>query len=265
MDVGRKQSACCDLAVDPRSFKNHHGAGLRPAVHFVLENRMNGPVSPIRTVRIESPSARAETLAVLRTAAAVVFLAYFAIGLRRGDAGAGGDSARSGGTAPSDLMPFQVLFRDQDPASQRLFRTLQEGLAEIEIRRASSKAWPEVTALAAEGIPPFAPDPQDRGAIAWTLRRKSYVVNYLGAPVPGSGRRPWLLLFEEPQPDNPDVSHRQLVVLDEEHRRLSDGTILHVSVWIGPDGAAAGEDVLFRPLLIKTGWKQVLVGKVPGR
>ena len=215
------------------------------------------PPPPIRTEIVEPPSARREALAVVRAAAMIAFAAWCAIGARRG----GEDGAAA--AAPADLMPFQVLFRDVDGPAQRVFRSVQEGFAEIEIRRSAAKSWPEPAALAAEGIPPFAPDPQDRGAYAWTLRRRSGVVNYLGTPAAGSGRAPWLLLVEEPEPDSPDASHLRMIALDEEHRRLGDGTILHVSIWTAPVGAAPGGDVLFRALLIKQGWKQIRVGNVP--
>ena len=221
---------------------------------------------PVRTVEIEPLSSRRETLVVLRVAAAVILIFYFLIGIRRGDGGATVGASTSSGTNPAaDLYPYQVLFRDIPSADQRRFRQLQEGLAEIEIARNAAKEWPSVESLAAKGIPPFATDPLERGAYTWTYLKKSYVVNYLGTPKAGSGRKPMALLLEEPQTGNPDVSHAQMQTLDEEHRRLGDGTILHVSIWYLPEGGDSKDEILFRPAVIMKGWKQIRVGAVGGK
>ena len=69
------------------------------------------------------------------------------------------------GIAGLDLLPYQQLIRDAPAADQRIFRELQEGLLEAERIRAETGQWPDVTTLAAEGIPPFARGPDAEGRI----------------------------------------------------------------------------------------------------
>src|SRR5262245_33033411 len=201
----------------------------------------------VRTVTVLPPSARGEARVVLRAAAAIVFGALFVIGLHAGD---GGMASGRG-----DLAPFQVLFRDAAPPVQRLYRELQEGLIEAENVRAASKSWPAVGALAAQGIPPFAPE---RPEYDWRLVRDGVFLNYVGAPsTPGVG--PALLaLIQEPEPGSGESA--AAAPLDEIHHRLADGTVLHVTVWFRADGlAAADQPILTQPYT--TGWTQVLVGR----
>ena len=74
-----------------------------------------------------------------------------------------------------------------------MFRELQEGLLEAEMRRVDRGTWPAVSSLAADGIPPFALDPTAKGGpYDWRLATSGALVNYLGAaaatrtPRPGS-------------------------------------------------------------------------------
>jgi hypothetical protein len=112
------------------------------------------------TVEIRPPSVRAETLNVLKTAAAIVVLvaAYLFRPPLFDNAGERTVSR------PADLLPFQSLVRDAPGADQRMFRELQEGLLEAERIRAVTGRWPEAMALASDGIPPFAADPTRKGA-----------------------------------------------------------------------------------------------------
>src|SRR5437868_3366251 len=105
-----------------------------------------------RTVQIKPPSVRAESINVLKAAAAVVVLV--AAYLFR-PAVFGGTSETAASSRPSDLLPFQSLVRDAQDADQRMFRELQEGLLEAERIRGTTGRWPDAAALAADGIPPF--------------------------------------------------------------------------------------------------------------
>jgi hypothetical protein len=204
-----------------------------------------------RTVDVLPPSASGEGRLVFQAMGAIVFGALLIVGLHTED-----------GVRPTDLAPFQMLFRDAAPTVQRMFREMQEGLTEAETARAASAQWPSVAALAAQGIPPFArPDP----GYGWRLFRDGPYVGYVGAPAvgagaaaPGSAAPAFLALIQEPPAgytENPQPGAPP----DETHHRLADGTLLHVTLWFRPDGAVPdGDSVLTQPFA--AGWTQVLVG-----
>ena len=68
------------------------------------------------------------------------------------------------------LLPYQKLIRDASPSEQRVFRELQEGLLEAERMRAQTGRWPDVAALEAEGIPPFASRSDAEGRLHMDVR-----------------------------------------------------------------------------------------------
>src|SRR5262245_13885341 len=146
----------------------------------------------IRTVEVHPPSRSGEARAVLRAMVLLGIGALLVIGWRA-SAGAGG------GLREGDLQPFQRLFRAVDPELQRAYRAIQEGLIEAENARSQAKAWPAPEALAAQGIPPFAPDPTEKVRYAWSLAQDGLCVNYHGVPAtPGA---PELLAWiQEPVP-----------------------------------------------------------------
>jgi hypothetical protein len=198
----------------------------------------------IRTIEVLPPSARREAQVVLAVAAAIVVGAVLVIAPGHGGVR---DGARAG-----DLLPFQVLFRDAPAPVERMYRELQEGLLEAERRRAATGRWPAVEVLAADGIPPFAPA---RPPYRWRLAQDGPVVNYLGHPEPDGPA--FLALVQEP--DSGVVDPGAGAALDEFHHRLSDGTLLHVSIWFRAPAAGVPDD---RPLAqpAATGWTQVVVG-----
>jgi hypothetical protein len=75
-------------------------------------------------------------------------------------------------------------------------------------------------------------------------------VNYFGVPM-SAGSPAWLVVVQEPDPRGPPDVFQD----DQEHHRLIDGTILHVSVWQHPDGARQS----FRPVPLPQGegWTQL--------
>jgi len=127
----------------------------------------------------------------------------------------------------SSLQADEIAFAKLDAAEQRLFRRALDGLAEAEDVRSTTGAWPTVEALAARGIPPFAPDPIDHDGYRWQLVRDRYIVNYVG--IPGLADRPTLVIAAiEPEPGT-----GEMVPVDESHHKLADGTVIHVGVWHG--------------------------------
>jgi uncharacterized protein DUF6162 len=177
-----------------------------------------------RRIEVRPLSARDELLSVLRVAMFVVIASWMVLAT---------DSAtfRTGDASVSHLLPFQKLVRDRPPLEQRMFRELQEGLLEAEMRRVDLRRWPEPGALAADGIPPFAVDPTAKGGpYTWQLLTSGFFVNYLGIPQRADAPA-WLVLVQEPDPKGPPDPARE----DEEHHRLSSGEMLHVSTWTRAD------------------------------
>ncbi len=200
----------------------------------------------IRTVEVLPPSASGETRVVLRAVAAITFGTIFVIGVHA----TGGGSQNGRG----DLAPFQILFRDTPSAVQRMYREIQEGLIEAENTRAATTRWPTVEALAAQGVPPFAPE---RPAYDWRLVRDGVFLNYVGVPAAGSDGPAFLALIQEPGPGSGETS--AAAPLDEIHHRLTDGTVLHVTVWFRPGVVPPDPPVLIQPFA--SGWTQVLSGR----
>jgi uncharacterized protein DUF6162 len=203
-----------------------------------------------RSVEIRPPSVRTETLNVLKVAAAIV--AIVAAYLFRPSFGS---SQTATGARPGDLLPFQNLVRDAPSADQRMFRELREGLLEAERVRATTGRWPDAVALAAEGIPPFAPDPTRKDATyRWTTLVQGTTVNYVGVPSTPSASA-WLLLVIEPEAGAPPDPAPN----DETHHRLPDATTLHVSIWQVPEKSRA-TGFAVTPLPQNEGWTQLLIG-----
>ena len=205
--------------------------------------------SDIRTVEIRPPSVRSETTMVIRLAVVIAALVGFYLANTAWDAG---------GSAPraNNLLPYQVLMRDRPPADQLMFRELQEGLLEAERGYSSTGSWPDPSMLAADGIPPFAPDPTAKGAIyTWTVLKRGPYINYRGTPAARDDPA-WLLLIQEPAPDAPpDLSPE-----DEEHHRLSGAVLLHVSLWVQTAGASTGSALALVRTPQAEGWTQLRAG-----
>ena len=205
---------------------------------------MTGPAGSARPVEIAPLSARAELVNVVCVVLAIVagVGAYLA---------ADGPGFAAGAPAQRNLLPFQALVEDRPSTEQRVFRELQEGLLEAEARRAATGAWPSVSALAEEGIPPFAADPTAKGSqYDWHLIENQTFVNYLG--IPRQQEAPaWLLLVLEPEPGAPPDPAGE----SEEHHRLASGEMLHVSTWVQANGDRLGHRIV--PMPQAEGWTQL--------
>jgi uncharacterized protein DUF6162 len=206
----------------------------------------------VRSVEIRPPSVRDETLNVLKAAAAVVIIvAAYVFRPSLADQSPNPQSGQS----LIGLLPYQTLVRDVPPVEQRTFRELREGLLEAERIRATTGQWPDVGALAAEAIPPFAPDPTRKGpTYTWTSVRQDWAVNYLGVPS-DSASPAWVLVILEPAPGAPADPAPD----DETHHRLPDGTTLHVSIWNMPEEKRRSGFAALR-LPQNDGWTQLMVG-----
>lgn len=195
-----------------------------------------------RSITVRALSPQAELLVVVRAAMVIAVGVWLYVAVMTG----------VGGNAPRqrNLLPFQKLIADRAPAEQRMFRELQEGLLEAEAARSSANAWPTPQALGESGIPPFAADPTQRSSYAWTLVRSGTFVNYQG--IPRDATLPaWLVFVQEPEPGvPPDQTYE-----DEEHHRLANGTMLHVSTWLHSNGGATAPRLVRMPQA--EGWTQL--------
>ena len=210
----------------------------------------------IRSVEIAPLSASNELIAVARTAMAIAAATWLYLAISP-------FAFSSDGPARRNLWPYQSLIQERPSDEQRMFRELQVGLLEAEAMRSMAGEWPAVATLAAEGIEPFAPNPALKGSsYTWRLTRDGRFINYVGIPgtvaaPPGAGGAPaWLVLVQEPDPAAPEP-----FLDDEDHDRLIDGSVLHVSMWIRPGGIAFPPSILRSPQA--EGWIQLYAASPP--
>jgi hypothetical protein len=201
------------------------------------------PATRPRTVQILPLSVRQELANVVRLGVAIVAGVWLYL------ASAPMDTARAAGSRA--LLPFQTVASELPETGQRMFRELQEGRLEAENLRSIDGRWPDPATLSAQGVPPFAHDPTSKGsAYSWRLVQQGTIVNYLGVPSDAKSAA-WLLLIQEPIPGAPPDPASD----DEEHNRLPDGTMLHVSIWKHDDGSSV--KMALTPLPEAAGWKQI--------
>lgn len=216
----------------------------------------------IRSVEIAPLSASNELIAVIRTAMAIAVATWLYLAISP-------FAFSNDAPARRNLFPYQSLIQDRPSDEQRMFRELQVSLLEAETLRSTTGEWPTVATLAAEGIEPFAPNPALKGSsYTWRLIRDGRFINYVGIPVPVTtpastppptritGAPAWLLLVQEPDPAAPEPFQD-----DEEHDRLVDGSVLHVSIWNRPEGASFSTNVLRSPQA--EGWIQLYAAPPP--
>jgi hypothetical protein len=193
-----------------------------------------------RTVSVERLTWAEELRNVLRVAVVIVLGVWMYL------AAAVDEAALS-----RSLLPYQQLVRDRPAVDQRMFRELQEGLLEAETIRSTAGAWPPPDELAAAGVPPFAFDPTAKSArYQWHLLREGTFVGYLG--IPDRAEAPaWLVWAQEPEPGVPPDQNFE----DEEHHRLIDGSMLHVSTWSHVQGTQVPVRIVRVPQA--EGWTQL--------
>ena len=213
------------------------------------------PAPIARTHLITPPSARVESWAVARALFHIAYWSALLVSAQTYVPPWRADAA----PVRREPSPFERRFQDLPPADQRIFRSLQEGVAEAERVRSATGRWPSVDTLATKGVPPFAPDPIDRARYAWLGVQTGTRVDYIGTPAVGSGREAFFAVIVEPEPGTaPDP----LVSVDEVHHRLDDGTMIHVTLWMGPPLADTSE--AFALLPPERGYRQVLSGTTGG-
>lgn len=177
-------------------------------------------MTAIRDVEVAPLTARDEFILVLRAAMAVTAVVWVYLANNPFPAAGGGVLQRS-------LLPYQKVVQTLPLADQRMFRELQVSLLEAETIRSMDGRWPDAERLAADGIEPFATNPTSRGpGYEWRLVRNGFFVNYIGTSKDGTAPA-WLVMVQEPDPKGPPEIFQD----DQDHHRLVDGSILHVSIW----------------------------------
>jgi hypothetical protein len=206
-------------------------------------------MTTVRQVAVERLSLQQELTNVVRSSAFIIVGVWMYLAATLG----------SGTDARRALLPFQTLVQNRQAGDQRMFRELQEGLIEAETMRSTAGEWPTVESLSEAGIPPFAPDPTAKSAVyRWTMIRAGAYVNYLGIP-DRAGPPAWVLLVQEPEPGVPPDQTFE----DEEHHKLLDGQMLHVSTWAHDGGTTVPVRLTTMPQI--EGWTQIYaVGPAAG-
>jgi hypothetical protein len=208
-------------------------------------------MSAARDVEIASLSARDELTSVARIGMAIGFGIWLYLANSPFPAGGSGALKRN-------LLPYQSVVQDRPLDEQRMFRVLRVSLLEAEAIRSTSGGWPSVAAMAADGIEPFARNPTVKGATyQWRLIHDGRLVNYVGVPAEPAAPA-WLVLVQEPDP----AAAPEVFVDDEDHSRLLDGSILHVSIWSHPRGARVSPRAVVS-LPQAEGWIQLYAADQP--
>lgn len=175
----------------------------------------------MRTVLVQSPSVWRETVGVIRVVLHVAFWSAAimlapAIGSKR---------------AFSQLAVDEVAYVTLDGEAQQTYQRTLDALATAEAARSTTGQWPAFTQ-----IPGY----------QWRTMHDGLVTDYVGT-APG---RTFVVAIVEP---DPGMAADPLAVVDEQHHKLRDGTLLHVSVWIN---AKDLEKVASTPAF-EDGWRRI--------
>ncbi len=173
-----------------------------------------------RSVEIRSPSPRKERWAAIAAIAIIGLAAAITIAIQIRGPG-----------LEDGLLPNQIAFSELPADDRRTIDALDRALIDAEGARARSGRWPP---LAMPGV---------------VMRASGDSVNYI---VSSLGRSAVLVLIQEIGESTTD---RAALALDERHRWLSNGAIVHRSIWTRPDYDALGGGTIERPG--ELGWREV--------
>jgi hypothetical protein len=199
-----------------------------------------GPTNPSVQTTLGRSTGQ-ERLKVLGLAGAVVLLLGVYLGLR------------TSVTESGRLLPYQMLVRDLVSSDQAMFTALARSLLDAEGLRITTGRWPEAPAVTS--LPKTAPGGEaslPAAAYSWQRSSVGVITHYLGLPAEDVSAAAWLIVIREPEPGVPTDTAPN----DEEHHRLPDGTVLHVSIWTHRFGGQV--DSAFVPQPEAAGWTQVL-------
>lgn len=201
--------------------------------------------TPIRTEEVRPPSPFDEAGAVFLGAMFVVLCVIYTVAFE-----VYGTAAR---TTSVGLLPFQVLFADLPSDDQRTYRQMREGFGEALRQYGRDGAWPASERLARDRVAPFVADPLDRAKLRWQLELDDAGASYVGLPTAPGEFASYQVRIRAPDPRAIERLDAK-TALDEEHRSLPDGTLLHVTYWRRdrpPPGGRGGGDPA------RDGWQQI--------
>src|SRR5262249_20876852 len=172
------------------------------------------------------------------------------------------------------LQAYQQGFADRPGPAQGDCRERREGYGEAARARGKDGAWPSPERLASDGVPPFASDGVDGKVRDWQVVHDGRTALYFGVTRADGGARgdarsgargesatrPNLLLRVVESAPAGLEDRDPNTASDEEHQRLADGTLVHVTTWYrAPAAGAVGGDGSLRPEM--AGWTQ-MVGRM---
>jgi len=160
---------------------------------------------------------------------------------------------RSSVTETGRLLPFQMLARDLVSSDQTMFTALKQCLLEVEGLRSSDGRWPDAPAFAVLLRNTPVVDSGIGNAFTWRDQTQGVITHYVGLPTQDVSAPAWMVAIREPEPGVPTDTAPN----DEEHHRLADGTVLHVSIWTHRFGGQVDPKFVAQPEA--AGWTQVLV------
>ena len=147
-------------------------------------------------------------------------------------------------TFSGQLLPYQALVATLVSSDRAMYAEMQKQYVELENGRAATGRWPGEDAL---GV---------RSPYRWTRAGEGLFVNYLATPSTDVSEAAWLIVIQEPDPQAPPDPAAN----DEVHRRLLDGTILHVTFWTHRFGGHIAPGFVRQPET--RGWTQMLTAPV---
>jgi hypothetical protein len=198
----------------------------------------------VRDASVETSLGRStsqERFRVIALGVAVVILIAVYFGLR------------SSVTETGRLLPFQMLARDLVSSDQAIFTTLKQCLLDAEAARASAGRWPDAAALVSLPRNTAGADSGSSEGFTWRAQTQGVITHYVGLPAQDVSAPAWMIAIREPEPGVPTDTAPN----DEEHHRLPDGTVLHVSIWTHRFGGQVDPKFVAQPEA--AGWTQVLV------
>jgi hypothetical protein len=139
-------------------------------------------------------------------------------------------------TFSGQLLPYQSLVGSLVSSDQAMYAEMQKQYLELERGRAATGRWPAEDTLSA------------RSPYGWTRTGEGLFTDVSEAA--------WLIVIQEPDPQSPPDPAPN----DETHRRLADGTILHVTFWTHRFGGQVVPGFIRQPET--RGWTQVLTKPV---
>lgn len=195
------------------------------------------PYPPVQTTLGQARGGERYRVLALAVGLVVLVAVYFGV--------------RSSTPETGTLLPYQMLVRDLVAGDQATFEALRQTLLDAEGARAASGRWPDAPSLTR--LPASNQAGGGSGALySWRQQSQGVITHYVGLPAQDASAAAWMIAIREPEPGVPTDTAPN----DEEHHRLPDGTVLHVSIWTHRFGGQLEPAFTAQPE--SAGWTEVL-------